>query len=126
MRILFIPRVVFADEHINYSFEDETITATHNGITDTFDFTGLPDGQMEMFDDDGKLTVITELEVVPILSAKREGGFLYVELLNFIGADATEEECFPEWIDSKDYIPPEEEEDTVEEVSADGKDEVEE
>ena len=53
----------------------------------------MPDGILETFNfRTGESLVETILEHNPILSAKREKGILYVELLNFITEDATKEE----------------------------------
>lgn len=87
MKVLLSPQR--SDKEINYHFEGEKITVTMNDMSDTFDFTDIPDGVMEEIE--------TILSINPIISAKRESGILYVELLNFIGQDATEEEKFPEW-----------------------------
>ena len=89
MRILFSPQR--SDKRIDYSFNGEKITATLNGVTDTFDFSMFPNGQAVTEEID------TSLPVNPILSAKREGGVLSIVLLNYIGLDATEVERFPEW-----------------------------
>ncbi|CAM3442613.1 hypothetical protein [Marinicrinis lubricantis] len=56
---------------------------------DIFDFADMPNGIL-----DG---VETTLKYNPIISAKRENGVLHLELLNFIGEDATEQEKFPDW-----------------------------
>ena len=93
MQILYSPCVVFDNRKINYTFENDVITATYKDLTDTFDFSGFPNGVLNI------VTIETDLEVQPILSAKRENGILHVELLNFIGEDATEEERFPEWME---------------------------
>lgn len=87
MKILLSPQR--NDKKIEYQFEGENITATIDNITDTFDFSTMPDGIMD--------EVETTLDVNPIVSAKRVEGELYVELLNFIDDNATEEEKFPEW-----------------------------
>lgn len=87
MKIFLSPQV--SDRKINYQFEGENIIATIDNITDTFDFSTMPDGIMD--------EVETALDVNPIVSAKRVEGELYVELLNFIDDNATEEEKFPEW-----------------------------
>ena len=76
----------------------ETVEIGRNKIgEDTFDFGDLPDGELELYDNEGNLQIQTSLNIVPILSAKKENGILYDELLNFIGENATEEERFPEW-----------------------------
>ena len=115
MKILFIPQVR-GNEKIIYEFTDTTIKATHKGITDTFDFSDLPDGELQLYDDEtGEELIETELEN-PIRSARKEDGVLYVELMNYIGFYASYEERFPEWIDHTEYEPPEIEK----EVESDG------
>ena len=86
--ILFSPQI--SDRRITYSFNGDSITAKTDELGEIFDFTGLPDGSAE--------TVISEiLDFNPIIRAVRENGILKVELLNFIGPDATEDERFPVW-----------------------------
>jgi len=97
MKILLSPQFGIDDSKFTYSFDGEIITATLNGGTDVFDFTGMPDGIANAITS----TLITN----PIISAKRVDNILWVELLNFIGVDATHEERFPEWIDSESYVP---------------------
>ncbi|MGX8233944.1 hypothetical protein [Bacillus subtilis] len=99
MKILLSPQVpVNPIDKITYAFEEDVIRVTMpDGKTDTFDFTGLPDGELELGG------VETVLEPNPLLSAKKVEGVLYVELLNYIGLDATEEEKFPEWFEPTKY-----------------------
>ena len=87
MRVLLSPQR--SDRKIGYKIEGEKVIATIDNVTDIFDFSTMPDGIMD--------EVETILDVNPIVSAKRIDGELYVELLNFIVQDATEEERFPEW-----------------------------
>jgi hypothetical protein len=89
MKVYLSPQVN-PKEKIIYSFDGEVITATLNGMTDTFDFTDMPIGVM---DGDAETT----LPVSPIVSAERKEDGLYVKLLNFIAEDAPYEDCFPEW-----------------------------
>lgn len=92
MKIYFSPIVAAnPDQRIEYLFSGETITATINGQSDTYDFTSFPDGVATEF--------TSTLPIVPIMSAKREDGVLWVTVLNFIGDDASEAERFPEWVD---------------------------
>src|SRR5699024_9142212 len=79
MKILFSPQVR-DDDKIWYEIEYQKITATINGVTDTFDFTGMPDGELQMYDD-GNSLIETVLDEVPIISAKKENGELTVEIL---------------------------------------------
>ncbi|WP_346207609.1 hypothetical protein NSS91_16010 [Caldifermentibacillus hisashii] len=87
MRVLFSP--VVCDKKIDYEFNKEVITAIYEGETDTFDFTGMPDGVLKEVD--------TVLTVNPIIEARKENGVLSVILTNFISKDAPDEEKFPEW-----------------------------
>lgn len=80
MKIKLSPQV--SDRVLNYKFEGEKIIA--NDIT--VDFSTMPDG------------IMTESEYEFLLSAKRENGILYVELLNPIDASENRQEIlFPTW-----------------------------
>ena len=79
-----------ADKEIGYSIENEVITVELEGITEVYDFSEMPEGKAESIESE-------VFSFNPILSAKRENGILFVEVLNFIKADATEAERFPEW-----------------------------
>lgn len=87
MKVLFSPQR--SDEKIEYSFEGEKIIATYKNEVDTFDFSEFPNGKVE--------NIETALSINPIISAERKDGELYVELVNFIDENATEEEKFPYW-----------------------------
>lgn len=116
MKILFTP--VLSDAgRINYRFEEDTVIATFNGVSDTFDFSDFPDGKLQLLDEEiGEELIETTLEIQPIREAEIKDGVLYVKLLNYIGHEATEEERFPDWIDHTEYVPPKEvETDPVEE-----------
>ena len=93
MRILMSPQVMLEDKKFDFVFSGDTITATFDGETDTFDFSGLPDGEVDF----SKIETI--LPYNPILIARRLDGVLSVELLNFISEDASEFDKFPEWIE---------------------------
>lgn len=96
MRILLSPQV--RDENkIWYEIEDQKIKATINGVSDTFDFTGMPNGKLQMWDDEGNELIETELDEVPIISAKKENGELTVEILFTIDINEKDERLlFPE------------------------------
>lgn len=105
MKILYSPQR--NDQVLQYGFNGEEIHVIHMKPTgevdgegnptyevlgeETFDFSEMPDGIMEEIE--------TTLQVNPIVSARRENGVLYVELLNFISENATEEEKFPQEIE---------------------------
>ena len=93
MRIYKSPQVGADEKRFEFEFSVEVIVATFDGVTDTFDFTGLPDDEVDYS------MIETILEYNPILKATKVDGILSVELLNFISEDATEEEKFPEWIE---------------------------
>lgn len=93
MRILMSPQVMFEDKRFDFTFLGDTITATFDGETDTYDFSGLPDGEVDFS------MIETTLSYNPIIIARRVDGVLSVELLNFISEDASEFDKFPEWIE---------------------------
>ena len=93
MKILKTPQVSFDDRRFDFEFSGEIITVSFDGIEDTFDFTGVPDGDVDFS------MIETTLAYNPILKAQRVDGTLSVELLNFISEDASEAEKFPEWIE---------------------------
>jgi len=106
MKIFLSPQVRDTDR-ITYRFEEGLVTATYRSVTDTFDFREFGDGILEVVDPQTDEDLIqTILDYQPIISAKRENGILYVEVINFIGFDASQEECFPEWIDHTEYANP--------------------
>lgn len=101
MKVLFSP--IVDDKRINYLFETDKIIVTIGEITDTFDFSQFPNGVLKIYDEQGNPTIETILEYNPIISAKKDNDGLWVELLSLIGENATPDECFPEWINAKDY-----------------------
>ena len=99
MDILLIPQVRDRSK-IWYEIEHQKITATINGVTDTFDFTGMPNGMLEIHDEYGNILIETSLETIPISRAVKENGILYVDLLFSIDADEDDNRLlFPEPMD---------------------------
>ena len=47
MRIYKSPQVGADEKRFEFEFSGEVIVATFDGIEDTFDFTGLPDGEAD-------------------------------------------------------------------------------
>lgn len=92
MRVLYTPQVGLSGNNFVYVFNGDSITVTFDGVTDTFDFSGFPDGEVDLE------SIETILPIQPISYASREGGVLSVKLLNFISDDATGNEKFPEWV----------------------------
>jgi len=96
MRILMSPQAR-EDNKIWYGVEENVITATINGVTDTFDFTDVPDGQLQLYDEEGNSLIETELPEIPILQAEKVDGELTVEILFSIDLDETDDRLlFPE------------------------------
>lgn len=84
------------DDKLTYEFKDETIKATLNGITDTFDFSSLQEGDIIPHNEEtGELEIETTLPLLPILNAKRENGQVIVTVLKYHGKNAPESERFP-------------------------------
>lgn len=77
--------------HEEITEEGEVTFITDEEYTDTFDFTDMPDGKLE--------ESTSTLPVDPLLSAERIDGVLHVTLLKYHGANATQEELFPEEIE---------------------------
>jgi len=77
MKIKYITQVNY-DNHVEYDFSGDVITATVDGVTEVFDFTDMPN--------DSIMTTITmELGVHAILSVKRDNdGVLWIELFKVI------------------------------------------
>ena len=92
IKVYFSPQR--ADNQIEYSFCGEVAIARIGEVENTFDFTDLPDGELNKEDDE---SIETTLPVCPVISAKRVDGILHLELLNWIGKDAPYESRFPEW-----------------------------
>lgn len=99
MIIQLIPQVRDRNK-IWYEIEDHKITATINDVTDTFDFTGMPDGKLQLYDDygyEGHDLIETTLDEVPILSAEKVDGKLTIEILFSIDIQEEDERLlFPE------------------------------
>ena len=83
-----------SERQIEYFFNGEAATAKIGDVEDTFDFSGLPDGELNMEE-----LIETTLPVCPIISAKRVDGVLHLELLNWIDSDAPYESRFPAWVE---------------------------
>ena len=87
MRIAYIPQRTNLD--VTYVFDGERITATLGGVSDTFDFSGLPDGEAA--------DIISVLDPCPVLSARRVNGELRVTLLRAIGPRPSDPQELESW-----------------------------
>ena len=97
IKIFFSPQV--SDSQIEYSFIGESITAKIRDTEDVFDFSNLPNGELDRGGKDNSKEIETVLPVNPVISAKRVDGILHLELLNWISTDAPHESRFPEWVE---------------------------
>jgi len=80
-----------SDRQLSYVFPAPgVIEITLDGVTDRFDFSGLPNGELDVS------ALETTLDICPVLAARRVNGKLEVTLLRFHGPDAPESERFPE------------------------------
>ena len=96
MKILFSPQVR-DDDKIWYEIEYQKIIATINGVTDTFDFTGMPNGKLQLYNSDGESMIESTLDEIPILGAEKKDGVLTVEILFSVDIDEKDERLlFPE------------------------------
>lgn len=87
-------------DRIEYNFEGEKITATLGDISEVYDFTGLPEGRLEFSPEE----VETSFPAYPLISAEKDSKGLNIELLHYVGADATEESTTYEWMTVEEYL----------------------
>lgn len=133
MKILLSPQIR-DDDTIWYEIEDQKITATINGISDTFDFTNIPNGELQTWDDEGNDLIETVLDEVPIISAKKKNGELFVEILFSIDMEEKDERLlFPDWMTLEEFnglmeelVARKEEDESVDDVEEDSDDSLEE
>lgn len=90
VKILMSPQVRDRNK-IWYKIEHQKITTTINGVSDTFDFTDMPDGELQLYDAEGNELIKTKLEEVPILGAEKKDGVLTVEILFSIDSNEKDE-----------------------------------
>jgi len=80
-----------------YEMSENKITATINDVSDTFDFTDMPDGELQLYDLEGESLIETTLDEIPIMKAEKKDGVLNVEITFSINADEQDERLlFPE------------------------------
>lgn len=96
MIIKIIPQIR-DNNRIWYEIEHHKITATVNDISDTFDFSEMPDGILQMWDEHGESVIETELPEIPFLGAEKENGVLTVNIIFSIDLYEEDERLlFPE------------------------------
>lgn len=69
-----------SDMNISYSVDGDILNVTVDGITEEFDFTGLPEGRA------GEI-ISDVLQVNPIVSAEKIGDEITITLIRFYGED---------------------------------------
>ncbi|MEC1180359.1 hypothetical protein P9B03_17835 [Metasolibacillus meyeri] len=106
MRRKFSP--VRSDNKIEYEFSGELVKVTYTALTieenkgfpvtiietettDIFDFSKFPNGEAVVSE------IETTLSINPFISIKRINDVLELEVINYIEANATEEEKYPKW-----------------------------
>lgn len=82
MKLILTPQR--SDIKFSYNLEGDIISVTHDDISDTFDFSGLPDGIVS--------NIETILPINPVISAVKENGVLTVKMLAFYPADSEHSE----------------------------------
>lgn len=90
MKVLLSPQVRDRNK-IWYEIKENKITATINNVTDTFDFTGMPNGELQLYDSNGESMIETTLDEIPILGAEKTDGILTVEILFSIDSSEKDE-----------------------------------
>lgn len=91
------------DRKLKYNFMGEKVKIEMDNIEETFNFTDVPNGILNIEDID------TQLNPFPIEKAEKKNGVLYLTLTSFIPENARYKDRFPEWIDAKSYEQPKEE-----------------
>lgn len=95
--IIILSPIVKDKNKIWYEITENKITATINDVTDTFDFTGIPNGKLQLHGSDGESVIETTLDEVPILGADNKDGVFTVEILFSIDIKEKDERLlFPE------------------------------
>jgi hypothetical protein len=85
-----------SDDNIAHTINGDIITTTYQDKQYINDLSNIVDGEKRDFWAGEKSD--NSLNSPPlIVSAEKKDGIIYVQLLCFIGADATEEEKYPEW-----------------------------
>ena len=92
MQVKLIPQIyVHTDDYINYHISEHilNITVCFDGTIykETFDFNGLEDGKLVLFDMEGQSTIDTSLPFPVLLEAEQINGEMYLDLIYWIRED---------------------------------------
>lgn len=69
-----------SDIKMSYSIEGDSITVNINDVYETFDFSNVEDGVLESID-------VEALEINPIISAKKTGDIISIDIIKFYGVE---------------------------------------
>ncbi|MGY9353871.1 hypothetical protein ACTM7X_06450 [Citrobacter braakii] len=83
MKAIFTPQR--SDYVMKVSAKGDVLTIEVDGVTDSFDFSTLNDGDIAV-------DFVSVLTPNPVLKARKESGEIIVELIGFYGPDAEESE----------------------------------
>ncbi|HAT2811482.1 MULTISPECIES: hypothetical protein [Citrobacter] len=83
MKAIFTPQR--SDNVMNASAKGDVLIIDVDGVTDSFDFSTLNDGDIAV-------DFISVLKPNPVLNARKESGEIIVELIGFYGSEAEESE----------------------------------
>ena len=83
MKAIFTPQR--SDYVMKVSAKGDVLTIEVDGVTDSFDFSTLNDGDIAV-------DFVSVLTPNPVLNARKESGEIIVELIGFYGSDAEESE----------------------------------
>lgn len=83
MKVILTPQR--SDNVMNVSSKGDVLTIEVDGVTDSFDFSTLNDGDIAV-------DFISVLKPNPVLNARKESGEIIVELIGFYGSEAEESE----------------------------------
>ncbi|HFK7274809.1 hypothetical protein [Citrobacter freundii] len=83
MKAIFTPQR--SDNVVNASAKGDVLIIDVDGVTDSFDFSTLNDGDIAV-------DFISVLKPNPVLNARKESGEIIVELIGFYGSEAEESE----------------------------------
>lgn len=90
MKVLLSPQVR-DNSKVWYEIEHQKITITINDVSDTFDFTDMPNGKLQLYDSNGESMIESTLDEIPILGAEKTDGVLTVEILFSIDSSEKDE-----------------------------------
>lgn len=92
------------DYHLEYEVTHDKIIIHFNEFSDEFDFTDMPDGELQLWDKESREIIYTEDYDFPILSAEKKNGELWVEFIFSIDIEEDDERLlFPDWMTLDDF-----------------------